>query len=597
MEDYSDAENSNNSRDIEALDCFFEDKFEILSFEFSYDGLSNLKKLPDGRDWPVVYMLHNSEEMYVGETCSMENRFGQHLKNPQRDDLKKAEVIFDSKFNKSAVLDIERSLIQLYSADRKFKLQNMNAGQSAKHNYYQRELYANKLNYIWDELRKMGLADESYNSLKNSDFFKYSPYISLTEEQDSICKNVLSDLLEKLSEGENGVSIIHGSAGTGKTIMAINMIFTLINADRIKMDAAEETVGYSDEQLAVHELHKFVKERGGLKIAFVLPMTSLRKTMKKIFTEIDGLSSSVVMGPSDIAKEKYDVIFVDESHRLSQRKNLANMKSFDDTCKALDFEPKKTTQLDWIMKSGKYQVLFYDEDQSVKGSDITTHQFRDALGENVSEYRLKTQMRCVAGNLYPLFLKDIFDCVDCVREFKAGISGYDLKIFDDVNDMVESIKKLNGEMGLCRNVAGYSWKWISKGKSREEIESQHLEDIKIGPYRYVWNMSNVEWILRDESINEIGCIHTTQGYDLNYVGVIFGYEIDYDPFNDRIVIDLSQFYDTNVKKSVDSYVVRRYILNTYKTMMLRGIKGCYVYACNLNMRKYLKKYIDTMVME
>lgn len=105
-------------------------------------------------------------------------------------------------------------------------------------------------------------------------------------------------------------------------------------------------------------------------------------------------------------------------------------------------------------------------------------------------------------------------------------------------------------------------------------------------------MTNKEWILRKESINEIGCIHTTQGYDLNYVGVVLGNEIDYDPIRNEILIDSNKFYDTNVKKGTTPKELKRYIVNSYKVMMARGIKGCYIYACNKNMNEYLKKYFN-----
>ena len=83
-----------------------------------------------------------------------------------------------------------------------------------------------------------------------------------------------------------------------------------------------------------------------------------------------------------------------------------------------------------------------------------------------------------------------------------------------------------------------------------------------------------------------------QGYDLNYVGVILGYEIDYNPQTKQIEVDLSKFYDTNVKKDTSFLTVKKFIINSYKVIMSRGIKGCYVYACNPNMQKYLEQFID-----
>jgi len=498
-------------------------------------------------------------------------------------------VIIDDQFNKSAVLDIEQSLIQLCHADEKFRLQNLNAGQSVKYNYYQREMYVNKLNSIWKCMRDRKLADHDFFTLKNSSLFKYSPYMTLTVEQNTICTYVIHDILEKMVKGEKGTSVINGSAGTGKTVMAINMIFTLINADRIRIDTSDVTYGFTDEQMVVHELHEFLKYHDRLRVGFVLPMASIRMTMSTVFRKTEnGLKANMVIGPADVVKGHYDILFVDESHRLAKRKNIPNMGSFDRVCRSLKLEPENSTQLDWIMKCSDYQVLFYDKDQTVKGSDISPEQFDKTVGPDAKQYFLKTQMRCAAGDGYPKYLKRIFECK---QDLFDEVRNYDFRIFDDVDLMVNEIKSLNSEYKLCRTVAGYSWKWISKGYRAEEIRAEHLEDIHIGPYKYIWNMSNMEWILREDSIDEIGCIHTSQGYDLNYVGVIFGYEIDYDKVNNRIVVDTSKFYDTNVKKATDEETVRKYIINAYRIMMTRGIRGCYVYACNQGLNEYLKRFI------
>lgn len=198
-------------------------------------------------------------------------------------------------------------------------------------------------------------------------------------------------------------------------------------------------------------------------------------------------------------------------------------------------------------------------------------------------------MRCAGGTLYTDYIKNIFNCsqIECL-----DMDNYDVKIFDDVNDMIENIKALDKKYGLCRNAAGYSWEWISKGiKDYKDVIKQGKEDITIGSYKYVWNMTNEEFILSENAINEIGCIHTLQGYDLNYCGVILGEEIDYNPKTNQIEIDLDKFYDKYVKQGSSDDVVKEFIINSYKVIMTRGIKGCYVYACNKNMKDYLSRFI------
>lgn len=116
-------------------------------------------------------------------------------------------------------------------------------------------------------------------------------------------------------------------------------------------------------------------------------------------------------------------------------------------------------------------------------------------------------------------------------------------------------------------------------------------DILIENHKYIWNLTNESWVTRQDSHCTIGCIHTTQGYDMNYVGVIFGKEIDYDFNSNSIVIDLENYKDSKVKAGTDKETLKELIINTYTTILARGIKGCYVYAYNKNMQKYLKKFI------
>lgn len=573
-------------------------KFYINQYDFNETGAKTVAKEKKGKDWPVVYLIHNDSELYIGETQNAFNRFEQHLRNNDRKNLKTIDIIFDDEFNKSAILDIEQSLIQLCGADKKFKLQNLNGGQSEKHNYYQREKYINKLEQIWEELTKLGMTNLDISELRNSNLFKYSPYNTLTNEQNEVCKLIIYDMMEKLRQGIDATSIISGGAGTGKTIVLINMIFKLINANKIDIDFSEENDSLNENSRMLHDLKVFINEYGHeLKIGYVVPMTSIRKTLKTVFKETqNGLKASMVIAPFDIFKADYDVLFVDEAHRLAQYKNIGFLGPFAKSAGKLGKDHSEVTQLDMIMARSKYRVLVYDQNQTVKGSDITQQQFEKALANSsVSSFRLTTQMRCIGGELYTEYLDKLFACTIAVKE---EIANYDFKIFADVNDMVEAIKKLDSKIGLCRNAAGYAWEWISKGmKNYEEIIKAGKEDIRIGNYKYVWNMTNQEFILSENAVNEIGCIHTLQGYDLNYVGVILGYEIDYNPQTKQIEVDLSKFYDTNVKKDTSFLTVKKFIINSYKVIMSRGIKGCYVYACNPNMQKYLEQFIDSYNVE
>jgi len=564
------------------------------TFRFSNDGLQIVKNHKHGSDWPVVYIISNKKEIYIGETSNASERMNQHLGNPERSGLKEIHILFDNELNKSAILDIENSLIQLASADNVFKLQNRNSGQSQKHDYYQRQKYQDKMPAIWAELQNMKLASKDYDDILNSDLFKFSPYNSLTTEQSIACYSILDDIIDKLNLGIKATSIIHGSAGTGKTVVLINILNRLVNSTKIEMDNSDVDEELSPYLRLRNKIADYVSQHGELNVGIVFPMTSIRATLKSVFRQTKkGLKASMVIGPTEVADASYDVLLVDEAHRLSHYENIGWRGSYKSTCLKLfgpDADPNDYSTLDWIIKQSKYSVLVYDHAQRVKGSDITNEELQHSLESlSIRHDWLTSQMRCKGGNTFIEYLNELFTC-DC-KEAKQ-IENYDFKLFDDVDEMIDSIKQLNKELGLCRNVAGYSWEWTSKNcRSLEEVKDKGLEDIEIQGHKYIWNMSNKEFTLRPQAIEEIGCIHTTQGYDLNYVGVILGREIDYDPIENQIVINPELFFDTNVRLGASPEQLKTYILNSYQVMMSRGIKGCYVFVCNENMRNYLSEFI------
>lgn len=122
-----------------------------------------------------------------------------------------------------------------------------------------------------------------------------------------------------------------------------------------------------------------------------------------------------------------------------------------------------------------------------------------------------------------------------------------LKFFDDIETMINSIKSKNEVYGLARNVAGFAWKWKNRKKKLNEILENNLFEIEIDGHKYIWNTKNKDWINSPNAINEIGCIHTTQGFDLNYTGLIIGNELKYDDVNKKIYVDRDNYYDQKGK--------------------------------------------------
>lgn len=572
--------------------------FEFKEYSFDENTLNNINTRYI--NWPVVYLINNDNKIYIGETSNIKERMRQHLRNPEREFLKIINIIFDAKFNKSAILDIEQNLIRMFYADNRFDsnkgILNKNNGQSSKHNYYQREMYLNKLEDIWKRLQKKKLVNTSYNSIINSDIYKYSPFISLTNEQENIMCEIINNILDSL-EGKttNTTSIITGLAGTGKTILAINLIYNIINADFSNVDTfkeGEEIELISEYEKTIHRLRKYVLAHGEIKIGFVVPMKPLRRTLNTVFRAINkNILKGIVIAPGDVVKNDYDVIICDETHRLAQYKNIANMGNFKDNCKELGIDENTATQLDWISMKSKYKVLFYDGNQTVKGSDIPKEKMDELIKINSDKcYALTTQLRCKSGEL---FLENIDKLFKCSLKSKIESSkDFEIKVFDNPNEMIENIKKLDKKMGLCRNVAGYDWEWKTQGKSYEDIRKKGLYDIKLDGKKYIWNHTREGWILSSNAVNEIGCLHTVQGYDLNHVGVIIGPDLSYNKEKNKIEVHIDELKDTNVKRGTEEETVEEYIINTYKVLLERGIKGCYIYACDESMQEYLKKYVE-----
>lgn len=571
---------------------------EISTLKFNEGTPTILKRKKYGTNWPVVYIIHNSEEAYIGETTDASIRANQHLSNKTRRSLNQIHIIGDEQFNKSSILDLESFLIKYMAADKKFKLQNGNGGLQ-NHDYYQRKMYEKKFKKIWSQLKDKGIVQNNLKQIDNSDLFKYSPYKSLTIDQYMIVNNILSDLADFVNKNEPATFMVEGGAGTGKTILGIYMLKMLSQAkDSSQIEIEEDQV---EQNLA--EILKIKEALDDLKIGLVIPMENLRSTLKKVFKSIKGLHPNMVLSPNDVGKsnEKYDLLIIDEAHRLRRRKNLTQYGTFDKNNQRMKLG-KQGTELDWILFKSKYQIFLYDENQSIKPTDVRKEDFDKLISkQNYKPYNLVTQLRCITGgNEYVDYINSIFS--NNPPKNKINFKKYDLKIYDDINDMIESIKEKDKEFGLCRNIAGYAWPWKSKGKKdsmcltkkeSDKIKDNGIFDIEIGPYKYIWNTHPTDWINSANSINEIGSIHTTQGFDLNYTGLIIGNELKYDLEKKCFIADRKNYYDAKGKADTTEEELLNYLLNIYTTMMTRGMLGTYIYICDNGLRTYLKKFINT----
>lgn len=558
--------------------------FSIEHFDFDQSIFDKVQTKRFARElWPLVYVLSDGDiqEAYIGETTNTISRLSSHLKHNDKKKLSIVHLITSDKFNKSATLDIEANLIKYISGDGQFKLMNANVG-LANHSYYQqREVYWDMFTSIWDNLRKEGIAKHSLEHIDNSDLFKYSPYKSLTSEQQEGLRAIMESLLDNKTQHV----IVEGGAGTGKTILAI-FLFKLLNSDLEDFNFGE----FGEDELAFIELVQQLKKKyPDPKMGLVVPMSSFRNTLKQVFKNVKGLKTNMVIGPAEVSTSKYDIVVVDEAHRLRQRVNLgAYFGAFDKACARLGLDKMKSNELEWITMQANNSILFYDTAQSIKPSDVP-QSFFDQLKQHPKTIiqRLKSQFRVRGGNAYVEFIDGLLRNKLNKNQPPFQSNSYEFHLFDSIDEMVDAIQQKNTEVGLSRIVAGYSWPWISN-------KDESLFDIDIEGTKLRWNTTNQDWVNSKNAINEVGCIHTTQGYDLNYTGVIFGNEITYNKETDTIEIIAENYHDRNGKQSIkDPEELKNFIINIYKTIMLRGIKGTYVYACDPNLRAYLAKFIPT----
>jgi len=556
--------------------------FEINKIAFNNNGLNSIQsKYFVSENWPVVYILNNNgiSQAYVGETIDTNSRIFTHLQTPSKSHLQEVHLISSRKFNKSVTLDIESNLIKYLHADGKYRLLNGNLG-LVTHSYYQRDgFYSDMFKNIWNSLISNGIAQHSLEHISNSDLFKYSPYKTLSTDQR---KNLMLIIDALLSENNKSI-LVEGGAGTGKTIIAIFLFKLILSSDE---DFNYKEFG-EDENEFIQKIKKLRIKFPNPKMGLVIAMGSFRKTIKKVFRNISGLNSNLVIGPSDLEYESYDILFVDESHRLRKRVNLGPyFKIYDRVCNKLKLDKLKTSELAWTQLRSNKVLYFYDAKQSIKPSDVDAIDFENLKNStNTINLKLYSQFRVKGGNGFVDFVNNLLDITFKDKEYKYNDPNYDLLLFENFSDFVDKLREKNEKYQLSRFIAGYAWPWISQ--NNPEAYDIEIENIKLK-----WNSTTTDYINSDIKAQEVGCIHTTQGYDLNYAAIIFGSEIIYNPISKEIEIVKENYKDRNGTATIkDKAVLKDYVINIYKTIMLRGILGCYIYVCDENLRNYFKKHI------
>lgn len=380
----------------------------------------------------------------------------------------------------------------------------------------------------------------------------------MIDEQKIVFENALKLARESDEENKN-VLIVKGGPGTGKSVVAINLLVELtkdqLNTKYVTRNAAPR---------AVYE---------------ALLTKSFRKS--HISNLFSGSGSFTEMTPNT-----FDALIVDEAHRLNEKSGL--------------YQNQGENQIKEIIAAAKFTVFFLDEDQRVTIKDIgeaeAIKEWAKSEHAKVYELELTSQFRCNGSDAYLAWLDNFLQIRETANTDLSGVD-YDFQVIDSPSELRDIIYEKNETNNKSRLVAGYCWPWASKKDPTGTVMDIIIPEDGFGMR---WNLASDGglWLIKKESVSEIGCIHTCQGLEMDYVGVIIGPDLVVR--NGKIITDATKRAGSD--KSVHGYkkllkeepeyakqLADAIIKNTYRTLMTRGQKGCYIYSTDAETQEYFRQ--------
>ena len=382
---------------------------------------------------------------------------------------------------------------------------------------------------------------------------------TLVMEQEVAFQNIMTIAAQlALRPDEKHVVVVKGGPGTGKSVIAVNLLAKLIESDYSAL---------------------YTTKNGAPRYAFSKSMTRGRYSLDFL--------RGLFVGSGFFYDKKtnyVDFILADEAHRLKLKSGyMSNLGE---------------NQVKEIINAGRVSVFFLDEDQIVttsdKGSFEEIRKWVDYFrrqGQKINLHygknlELVSQFRCGGSDGYMAFLDDLLQIRSTAN--KVFDIDYDIRIFDDPCEMREALRPLNAN-NKARMIAGYCYEWVTKNKTYIE----NLYDINIGNFHAKWNFDTNKFAVDPNSFEQVGCIHSTQGLEFDYVGIIIGKDLVFEHgivLTNKNAVAQSDS-SSGVRKCRDEILCNRIIRNTYRTLLSRGQKGCFVYCEDENLREYLKKRI------
>ena len=385
----------------------------------------------------------------------------------------------------------------------------------------------------------------------------------LIDEQKVTYETVKKLVVKSLKESKNlcrtqtkSVIIVEGGPGTGKSVVAIQLLVDLIQK------------GYSAN---------YVTKNSAPRDVYFEKLKQEKYKLNYIKSLFKGSGSFI-----DVDKDFFDCLIIDEAHRLNEKSGM--------------FHNLGENQIKELINASKVSLFLIDEHQRVTTSDIGSidliKKFANEAGATIyqgEEYNLVSQFRCNGSDGYLAFLDNLLGIKETAN--KAMDLDYDVRVFDDPNEMREALRIKNNINNKSRMLAGYCYNWISKNARTAEIFDIILEN----NFHAKWNFNNTIWAIDENSFEQVGCIHTSQGLEFDYVGVIIGKDLRYE--NNRVITDYTKRAKTDaslkgIKSSKNCKLADEIIRNTYRTLLSRGQKGCYIYCEDKALAEYIKSVLN-----
>lgn len=353
--------------------------------------------------------------------------------------------------------------------------------------------------------------------------------------------------------------IIQGGPGTGKSVLAINLLKEFI--------VKGLNASYCTKNSAPREAYQRLLAKSDLKA---------QVDIKQLFRSPFGLCN--------LAPNFYDCLIIDETHRLVD-------KMYGDW--------NGKNQVRECINASLFTVFLLDEDQQITTKDIGSiseiKKWAAEMGSRVimnDETVLRSQFRCNGSDQYIQLINNILQIGESV-DVDIKDMGYDIRVFDDPNELREALREKNRASNKARMVAGYCYDWDVKNH-RGDYDI-HLEN----GFQAQWNLEKDKiWAINPKSFEQVGCIHTAQGLEFDYVGVLIGKDLRYDASTGLVITDPSKISKDDKSSGIRTArkeVAEKLIKNTYKTLLTRGQKGCFIYCEDKALADYVRSNIQHVV--